>query len=44
MEDRVLLVGLYERNAAYLLALLAPLASNDVEAADLYELIHALTQ
>jgi hypothetical protein len=33
-------VGLYDRNAKYLLALLAPLASSDAEAADLYNIIH----
>ena len=42
-DEKVFIIGLYKRNAEYLLALLAPLASNDEEAADLYQLIHELT-
>ena len=42
-DEPVIIVGLYKRNVEYLLALLAPLASHDEEAADLYQLIHDVT-
>ena len=42
-DEPVIIVGLYKRNVEYVLALLAPLASLDEDAAELYLIIHDVT-